>query len=277
VTEKTLRATQSDRDFGRIAIQNELITEEQLEGALEALERLLEKVEGSGKGKKKVRKPRLVDVLVQKELLDGKQAASVEKARRYREVRLADKLYGRIALKSEFLKPRAIERALEAQKKAYVAGKDEVRLSAWLVAKEHLTEEQDRAVSDAMKELDRDEYLPCRVAKPKGKAETEEAAEKIEVEELDLDLELASDEPKAKADKQPKAKSESEPLALDDDDELADVDSNIDLDLEGLDEELAKISESSAAKAKPAAKKASKKKAASDEELELALADSDDA
>ena len=53
---------------------------------------------------KSKKKARLVDVLVQKGMIDGKQAAGVEKARSYRALRLGDKLYARVAIKSKIVK-----------------------------------------------------------------------------------------------------------------------------------------------------------------------------
>ena len=121
--------SQTDIDFGQIAVQNKLITKKQLDEAIEALEKLEKQL----KGKKGKPKPRLVDVLVQKKFLDGAQAMSVEKARNYRQRRIEDKLYARIALKSKFVKQKTIEKGLEAQKKNYMGGKDPVRLSEWLL------------------------------------------------------------------------------------------------------------------------------------------------
>jgi len=56
--------SQTDIDFGQIAVQNKLITKKQLDEALEALE----KIEKQLKGKKGKKKPRLVDVLVQRKI-----------------------------------------------------------------------------------------------------------------------------------------------------------------------------------------------------------------
>src|SRR5207302_1019528 len=57
-------ASQTDIDFGQIAVQNKLINKKQLEEALDALDKLEKQL----KGKKGKKKPRLVDVLVQKKL-----------------------------------------------------------------------------------------------------------------------------------------------------------------------------------------------------------------
>src|SRR5262249_11364174 len=146
--------SQTDIDFGQIAFQNKLITKKQLDEGLENLEKLEKSLKG-----KKGKKPRLVDVLVQLEFLDGVQAASVEKARTYREQRIADKLYARIALKSKFVKQKQIEKGLEAQKKAYLAGKDIPKLSEWLIEEEHLTKDQDKAIQEVLEKLDAEKYV----------------------------------------------------------------------------------------------------------------------
>ena len=179
--------SQQDKDFGQIAFQNKLITKKQLDEAIETLEKL----EKSLKGKKQKKKPRLVDVLVQKGHLDGVQAASVEKARNYREARLADKLYGRIAIKSKFAKNKQVEKGLDAQKKAYLAGKPLVRLADWLKEEEHLTGEQDEAIQAVMEKLDAEKY----VAKKSGRNQVQPAPVVAQVERVESTEDLAASLP----------------------------------------------------------------------------------
>lgn len=221
----------ADAQFGEIAVKNKLISKKQRDEALRALKKLKKRF----RGKKK--KPRLVDVLVQKEYLSSSEARQVENARLYREARMNDKLYGRIALKSKFVKPKQVERGLKAQKESYLEGEGPSRLSEFLLDKNYLTEEQDEAIQEVMRKLNVQEYMAGR----KGKGRRDESDEDLdddsdvedsaELEELGDDDDSGSDmEIELDLDEDLPAES------LDEAEDLDELDSQIEDALSDLDE-----------------------------------------
>jgi len=237
--------TETDVEFGEIAVRNKIITRKQHDECMQLLKKLEKQLKREGKLKKK--RPRLVDVLVQREFLTGSEARSVENARVYRQVRLDDKLYGRIALKSQFCSSDHIEAGLEKQKKLYLKGKKPLRLAKYLLDAEHITDEEDEAIQDAIEKLDAQEYVG-RGRKRGGKKGadsdsdvdldddsdelsdlddvSDDLASDDDVEELDeddIELDLDADDADADADDD----DDDDGIDLDDDD---DDDDGIDLD-----------------------------------------------
>jgi hypothetical protein len=196
--------TDADVQFGEIAVKNKLISKKQHDDAVESLKKL--EADLKKKGQLGKRRPRLLDVLVQKKVISGAQAKSVENARLYRQARLDDKLYGRIALKSKFCKDKDLRKALERQQKDYLAGKKPERLSKYLLEDEVLTDEQHDAIQEVIAKLDAQEYF-SRKKGAKGKKPAKAAAsgsgsgesdddvvESDELEEVEDDLELDLEE-----------------------------------------------------------------------------------
>lgn len=178
----------ADVRFGEIALAHKLINKKQHDEAWKTLKELRRKQ----KGKKKSKGPRLVDVLVQRKLLSGRQARSVENARLYQQARLEDKLYARIVLKSKFSKTKQVEKGLSAQRKSYLEGEETVRLSAFLLEKNWLTEEQDEAIQSALGKLDVERYMGG-----KGKQDASSAEVDLDVGSEDDSDDLGSDEESA--------------------------------------------------------------------------------
>lgn len=147
----------ADVRFGQIALSHDLITKKQHAEAWKVLKDLRRKAKGK-KGKK-AKTPRLVDILVKKKHLTGRQAKSLENARLYQQARLEDKLYARIVLKSKFSKPKRVEKGLDAQRESYLEGDDLLRLSEWLLDKNYITEEQDEAIQEVLGKLDVEKYM----------------------------------------------------------------------------------------------------------------------
>jgi hypothetical protein len=147
----------ADVRFGQIALSHDLITKKQHAEAWKVLKDLRRKAKG--KRGKKGKTPRLVDILVKKKHLTGRQAKSLENARLYQQARLEDKLYARIVLKSKFSKPKRVEKGLDAQRESYLEGDDLIRLSEFLLDKNYITEEQDEAIQEALGKLDVDKYM----------------------------------------------------------------------------------------------------------------------
>ena len=147
--------TNADMQFGEIAVKHKLITRKQQDQALEVLKKLEKRL----KSKRSKKKPRLVDVLVQREMLTGAEAKSVENARVYREIRLDDKLYARVALKSKFVTNEQIEKGLAAQKKSYLKGRPPKRLGEFMLDQEFLSETEHEAIMEAIEKLDANEYV----------------------------------------------------------------------------------------------------------------------
>ena len=191
--------TEADIQFGELAIKHKLISRAQHDEALELLKKLEAQLKSQGLLKKK--RPRLVDVLVQKKMINGSQAKSVENARLYRQMRLDDKLYGRVAIKSKLAKPAQVEKALEAQKKAYLDKDEPPRVADYLMKKGWLTEDQHQAIRSAIQKLDAETYVgkdarkrkkgkPARTASGSGSGlgsqpELEEASDEFDDEELE--------------------------------------------------------------------------------------------
>ena len=171
----------ADVRFGQIALAHDLINKKQHDEAWKTLKELRRKQKGKGKakgkGKKQPQGPRLVDVLVQRKLLTGRQARSVENARLFQQARLEDKLYARIVLKSKFAKNKQVEKGLAAQRESYLEGEELVRLSAFLLEKNWLTEEQDDAIQGALRKLDVERYMGGKSAKGKSGGASSEASE----------------------------------------------------------------------------------------------------
>lgn len=222
----------TDVQFGEIALQHELVNRKQHDEAW----RLLRKLR---RGKGRATRARLVDVMVQKEFLTGTQARQVENARLYRETRRTDKLYGRIAIKSQFCEPEHVEKGLSRQKSRYLKGKKPVPLSEFLVDKGWLSEEHDRAIREALAKLNVVEYMEGRQGSRSGSASgasgsavsgsgsevdlgSDEDGSEDELSGVEIDLDIDDDAAES----------------LDDLDAVDALDSNIDDDLSGLDLDL---------------------------------------
>jgi len=81
----------------------------------------------------------------------------------------------------------------EAQKKAYLNGKPLVRLSDWLKEEEHLTSEQDEAISAVMEKLDAEKYVAKKSGRVAAKAKSG-ASKKGSDEDDDVDVEDDDDD-----------------------------------------------------------------------------------
>jgi len=210
----------ADVRFGQIALSHDLITKKQHADAWKVLKDLRRKAKGK-KGKKG-KAPRLVDVLVKKKHLTGRQAKSLENARLYQQARLEDKLYARIVLKSKFSKPKRVEKGLEAQRESYLEGEDLIRLSEFLLEKNYITEEQDEAIQEVLGKLDVEKYMGGKKAGSDSDAGGSDSEVDLDVDESD---DLGSDEGSA--------------IDLDSDDELEGSGSDDgveELDLDSLDD-----------------------------------------
>lgn len=240
----------ADVRFGQIALSHDLITKKQHTQAWKVLKDLRGKAKGKRGKKGKV--PRLVDVLVKKKHLTGRQAKSLENARVYQQARLEDKLYARIVLKSKFSKPKRVEKGLQAQRESYLDGDDLIRLSEYLLDKNYLTEEQDEAIQDVLTELDVEKFMGGRSKKGSGSGSGSSAEVDLDVDESD---DLGSDESVISLDSDDDVDDsddleEIEELDLDsldsgsgsdenidDAQSMADLDSEIDGALSGIDED----------------------------------------
>jgi hypothetical protein len=142
--------TKADHQFGEIAVRNKLLTRKQVDECLKALE------EGD------IRAKTLAEAVEQKGLLSARAVASIARAQNYREVRLESKLYARIALKNRFATMEEVRRALEEQKKAYLKGEPPPDFGELLLPKSKMGKEHDRAVREALRKLDKEQYVGRR-------------------------------------------------------------------------------------------------------------------
>lgn len=212
----------ADVRFGQIALSHDLITKKQHADAWKVLKDLKRKAKGK-KGKK-AKVPRLVDILVKKKHLTGRQAKSLENARLYQQARLEDKLYARIVLKSKFSKPKRVEKGLEAQRESYLEGEDLIRLSEFLLDKNYITEEQDQAIQEVLEKLDVEKYMGGK----KGGSDSGSGSGSGS-DEVDLDVDESDD----------LGSDEGSAIDLDSDDELEGSGSDDgveELDLDSLDD-----------------------------------------
>ncbi|HVY60585.1 MAG TPA: hypothetical protein VHF22_02980, partial [Planctomycetota bacterium] len=139
--------TKSDHLFGEIALKNRLLTRLQLEECLAALEK--------AKGPAKT----IAEIIEKKKLLSPRAIASIARAQNYREVRLESKLYGRIAVKNRFTDVGEVQQCLELQKKAYLKGEPPPDFGELLRSRGHVTAEEDRAIREAMRKLDKESLV----------------------------------------------------------------------------------------------------------------------
>ncbi len=250
-----------DVHFGQIALKHKLLNKKQHDEAFRALQALRKKL-----GKKAKRRPRLVDVLVQKKLLTGTQARQVENARLFRERRMQDKVYARIAIKSKFCESKQVDKCLAKQKAAYLEGEEPPALGALLLEKNWINEEQDEAIRAALDSLDVEQYITGRKGK-KGKAAAAPAPASEEDEDEDEDDELDEEELEEIEDEdgsgsKPGVVEELSGLevdldleeasgSLDDGEAVEELDSNIDDAISGLDIDEASASASKSAASKP--------------------------
>jgi hypothetical protein len=286
----------SDVEFGQIAVRHKLITRKQHDEAF----KVLKKLEGSlkRKGKLKKKRPRLVDVLVQKDMISGSEAKSVENARKFRQIRLDDKLYARIALKSKFCSQDDIQDALDKQKKRYLGGKSPKRLAEFLLSKGTLSDEEDEAIQEAIAKLDAREY----VARDRGRSsegsdidlddedgsDVEELEDDSDVEEIDddSDLEEIDDDDLEEVDVEELSGSgidldiddDESVESLENDSEVAELDSDIDVRLSGLEGDIDDLSDVGDVDARDDTKSPPPRGLSSDLDLDddLGLADDDD-
>jgi len=213
----------ADVRFGQIALSHDLITKKQHADAWKVLKDLRRKAKGK-KGKK-AKAPRLVDILVKKKHLSGRQAKSLENARLYQQARLEDKLYARIVLKSKFSKAKRVEKGLEAQRESYLEGEDLIRLSEFLLEKNYITEEQDEAIQEVLGKLDVEKYMGGKKSSGSGSSSDADGSDS----EVDLDVDESDD----------LGSDEGSAIDLDSDDELEGSGSDDgveELDLDSLDD-----------------------------------------
>ncbi len=222
----------ADHEFGEIALKHKLITKKQHSDALTSLKSLERKGKKSGKKRKKT--PRLVDVLVQKEMLTGTEARTVQNAVDYRHRRREDKLYGRIALKSKFCKPKHVDKGLKVQKESYLDGEKPTGLADFLLEKNYLTEEEDEAIHEAMERLDAAEYMRGRKGKKKSVVDDDDDDDDdddFDLDDDDDDLEELDD-----FDELDSGSGDDASVSLDDESDADELDSQIDVALSDFDD-----------------------------------------
>lgn len=250
----------ADVRFGQIALSHDLITKKQHADAWKVLKDLRRKAKGK-KGKK-AKAPRLVDILVKKKHLSGRQAKSLENARLYQQARLEDKLYARIVLKSKFSKAKRVEKGLEAQRESYLEGEELLRLSEFLLDKNYITEEQDEAIQEVLGKLDVEKFMGGKKSGSGSDADGSDSEVDLDVDEsddlgsneesavdLDSDDELegsGSDEGVEELDLDSLDDGSGSGENIDDAASMAELDSEIDSALSGIDDDELDLDDDSA-------------------------------
>ena len=181
--------TEEDLALARIAVKNRLLTREQADQSLADLKRK------SKRGKE----VSLAALLVNRGTLSRGEVKSLDRALSYRNLRIEDKLYGRITIHNNFATDAQIREALDVQKSEYLKGNRPPRLGSVLISLGYLSDMQDERLRAASEQLDPDEYVAresARLAKlsPDPSAEPEEESDAAESEaEEDSELEEDSD------------------------------------------------------------------------------------
>ncbi len=136
--------------FAQIAVKNRLITEKDAQSCIKlALKR-----------QRQGHDPVLSEILIERKLLTARDVKSIVNAQTFKEQRLWDKLYGRIALKNQFVNLEQIDECLAIQKKRYLGGKDFPRIAELLLQKGYLTRSENRAIRSALNTQSIEDHFP---------------------------------------------------------------------------------------------------------------------
>lgn len=165
------RPSKADLVFGEIAVKNRLLTKSQVDECLKALE----------KGERGAKS--LAEVVEKRSLLSTRAVAGIGRAQNYRESRLESKLYARIAVKSKFAELKEVRQALAAQKKAYLNGEPPPDLGEMLVNQGAVTTDEDRAIREAIRKLDKESLIGTLASGKASGAAEGSGEELVDVEE----------------------------------------------------------------------------------------------
>lgn len=134
---------QADLVFGKIALQNRLLTEGQLQDALQAQE--AEALAGEPR--------QLGEILKARGYLTDAHVHEILRLQKALEIREEDKKYGTLCVRNGFLAEAALKEALEIQKLSARGGNTPRRIGDILVEKGWLTDQQRRAVNVLQKRM----------------------------------------------------------------------------------------------------------------------------